>query len=133
MAIPRQRLQLVKDSSMVSKLNWTCVKLLSFAKINTSTLVNLDGIEMIQLNDGAVQVAKESDIADVMQRLPNYYKSLKAVKILDIIVQGQIAIHRFWLGCQRHCTKGRPRQFANGFCLNSIVSVVFDVALRLAL
>ena len=118
---------------MVSKLNWICVKLLSFAEINTSTLVNLDGIEMIQLNDGAVQVAKESDIADVMQRLPNYYKSLKAVKILDIIVQGQIAIHRFWLGCQRHCTKGRPRQFANGFCLNSIVSVVFDVALRLAL
>ena len=70
-AIPRQRLQLVKDGSMVSKLNWICVKLLSFAEINTSTLVNLDGIEMIQLNDGAVQVAKESDIADVMQRLPN--------------------------------------------------------------
>ena len=50
---------------------------------------------MIQLNDGAVQVAKESDIADVMQRLPNYYKSLKAVKMLDTVVQGQIAIHRF--------------------------------------
>ena len=80
----------MKDGSMVSKLNWICVKLLSFAEINTSTLVNLDGIEMMQLNDGAVQVAKESDIADVMQRLPNYYKSLKAVKILKLLCKARL-------------------------------------------
>ena len=64
-AIPRQRLQLgVKVGSMVSKLDWICVELLSFAKMNTSVLNNLDSIDMIQLDDDAVQVAKESDVAD---------------------------------------------------------------------
>ena len=94
------------------------------AEMNTSALVNHDRINIIELDNDAVQVAKEGDIADVMQRFPNCYNSLTAVEISDFIVQGLIAIPGFWLGCQRHCTKGRPKQFANGFCLNSIVSVV---------
>ena len=94
------------------------------AEMNTSALVNHDRINIIELDNDAVQVAKEGDIADVMQRFPNCYNSLTAVEISDFIVQGLIATPGFWLGCQFHCTKGRPKQFANGFCLNSIVSVV---------
>ena len=80
------------------------------AEMNTSALVNHDRINIIELDNDAVQVAKEGDIADVMQRFPNCYNSLTAVEISDFIVQGLIATPGFWLGCQFHCTKGRPKQ-----------------------
>ena len=62
------------------------------AEMNTSALVNHDRINIIELDNYAVQVAREGDIAEVMQRFPNCYNSLTAVEISDFIVQGLIAI-----------------------------------------
>ena len=87
------------------------------AEMNTSALLNHDRNNIIELDNDAVQVAKEGDIADVMQRFPNCYNALTAVEISEFIVQGLIAIPEFWLGCQRHCTKGRPKTVYKWFLL----------------
>ena len=114
----------VKVGCMVSLLGWICDELMSSQRW-TCCLSQSRSQNIIELDNDAVQVAKEGDIADAMQRFPHCYNSLTAVEISDFIVQGLTATPGFWLGCQFHCTQGRPKQFANGFCLNTIVSVVF--------
>ena len=62
------------------------------AEMNTSAVVNPHRINIIELDNDAVQVAKKGDVADVMQRFPNCYNSLTAIEISDFIVQDLIAI-----------------------------------------
>ncbi len=94
------------------------------AEMNTSALVNDARTGLIELEDDAVQVAREGDIANAMQRFPKCYDSLTAVEISEFIVQGLIVTPGLWLGCQHHCTKAWLKHFAVGFCLNSIEWVV---------
>ena len=87
------------------------------AEMNTSAVVNPHRTNIIELNNDAFEVAKKGDVADVMQRFPNCYNALTAVEISEFIVRGLIAIPEFWLGCQRHCTKGRPKTVYKWFLL----------------
>ena len=88
------------------------------AEMNTSAVVNPHRTNIIELNNDAFEVAKKGDVADVMQRFPNCYNALTAVKISEFIVQGLIAIHEFWLECQRGCTRGQPKTVYKSSLLN---------------
>ena len=90
----------------------------AIAEMNTSALVNDAPTGVMELDTDTVRLAKEAAIAGVMQRSSSYYGSLTAEELSEFTLQGLIATRDGWLGCQHHCTKGRPKMFAVAFCLD---------------
>ena len=90
----------------------------AIAEMNTSALVNDAPTGVMELDKDTVRLAKEAAIAGVMLRSLKYYGSLTAVELSEFTLQGLIATRDGWLGCQHHCTKGRPKMFAVAFCLD---------------
>ena len=97
----------------------------AIAEMNTSALVNDAPTGVMELDKDTVRLAKEAAIAGVMLRSSNYYGSLTAVELSEFTLQGLIATRDGWLGCQHHCTKGRPKMFAVAFCLDQYCVCVF--------
>ncbi len=98
------------------------------AEMNTSALVNDAPTGVMEPDKDTVRLAKEAAIAGVMLRSSSYYGSLTAEELSEFTLQGLIATRDGWLGCQHHCTKGRPNKFAVAFCLGQYcVCVCFFV------
>ena len=98
----------------VQKMN----QLDAMAKMNTSAQIHDTKAGIMNLDKEEVLLAKEAAIAHVIRQNTKYYNSLKAEELSEFTLQGLVATKEGWLGCQHHCIKGRPKQFAAAFCLD---------------
>ena len=72
----------------------------------------------MNLDKKEVLLAKEAAIARVIRQYPKYYNSLKAEELSEFTLQGLVPTEGWWLGCQHHCIRGKPKKFAAAFCLD---------------
>ena len=94
-------------------------KIDAIAEMNTSALIHQDAkAGIMNLDNEEVLLAKEAAIAPLIHST-KYYNSLRPEELSEFILQGLVATKDGWLGCERHCTKGRPKKFAAAFCLDT--------------